>query len=1066
MIRILRLSLLLLPFSLAACGSGGSGGASGGAAATLKLDLCSLGCSGGNCAIRTIQVNTDIVLTFNDQVNPDTVTFTEFSIVERDTGSTPPGQFMVSGNQVIFRPAFVDDGVNVSFGFNDSMEYTITLFAAPQHSAVVRSRIGRPNSSPLSCTVLASGIQDFVPGPPIVSVSPNEDEPPTSRSFPVTIQFNDIILSSQLIDAQGQSATVQVTLVTDDGQGNLSEFALPGSFAFQSDLDQRQSTLVFNSTTDFPLGGSGLRWLRVDVSNQISDLVGNGLGNPGSYKIPLMEGSGDLGELVESFNTSTARDDATSTFGLWTGSGFLDSGLDPVTGNHHGGGHGILGFADLAGMVFDTDSMTLDSELLGVPVTLQGAQAGVFFFSGIEATTIGLVSAIGAQPVRIFVRGSAEIQTLFDLSGEDGEVNFALHRPFDERLSFTAQQEPSAAMRALMTDDNEALGGLGGSGKLGGGGGGQGGASWYTFPGYYDDDKVGWFVESSGSGSADTTRYLDGFGGVQVVAAHGTNGDGVGGTAASGLPLGAEAANLVGDLIGGSGMGTWAWPPKTNMFPLESEVSGGDWFGTLNGLKVEAYRASSNTNAFYSRARARGGGGGGFWGDGQRGWVHDKAGAARDPENNKLVGPDLDRWDAPTNWDFNGDRTHNGGGAADEFEVWPSLLMWDDRAGKLIEDGAGGAYRPKVGGNPEPFYTLDPEAGFLRGGGGGGGAGMSQHGSHNIHLSGQSGTVPRQIETYRSGDGAGGGAGGAGMQLHVGNDLTISGQISVAGGDGGSSAFKVPSSFGVDKKAFVRTLPGDAGGGGGAAGSMLLQVGGDLTLDNGALNLQGGSGGTGSVGNHGGDGGYGLLRLETPQTVTLPDLQSVVLPIESFDLADRPEYGLSGANWSSFPGRLPGTVGDLTVPRAVGGGTVTFEGNSSGVGSDWYLAPEAVLFAQFYDYEVVVSWSDGQGGSGVVRYSDINPTTPGITPLWLAMQTSFAVDNNGTIEVSEGSESPWILPGYNTTGGGGNALETAPGPTRAIRFQLVFDHEQIAALIGSSAGATFEVSEVRFLWRE
>ena len=490
-------------------------------------------------------------------------------LVNLTTGGSPTGKFLVDGSKVTFRPSYEDSSEGVSFGFEDSNTYSLVIAAAPGDSAVVRSRAGRPNTSRLSCTFETIGIRDYVPGPPAVTITPSEDNPPLERSFDVVLSFNDLVRSSQLLNPNGTSPTVSVSLVSIDGFGNEVVFPLDGTFLFQNDIDNRTTSLTFQPLGALPTGQNGTRWVRIDVSNQITDLVGNRLVNSGSFKVPLPEVSGATGSISEDFATTAKLDPLKSAPTLWEGTGFLDSGLDPVSGQHPGGGSGVFGSPDLDGFVFDTGAAPaagmVHSELLGIDLPVSD---GVMMFSSLELGFGDETAAMGTRPLRLFVRGSADIRGTLDFSGADGETNFGMYRPDDERLSYNklngAPEPPTAEMQALLGDPLENLGGAGGEAALGGGGGGHGGLGWHQLPGYYNDAKDGYFGEHSTTGpAADDTRYLAGYGAEPAVGVHGQNGGRVGGQDAQGAPLGAAAAQIIPDALEGSGMGTWAWPPKS-----------------------------------------------------------------------------------------------------------------------------------------------------------------------------------------------------------------------------------------------------------------------------------------------------------------------------------------------------------------------------------------------------------------------------------------------------------------------------------------------------------------------
>lgn len=748
-------------------------------------------------------------------------------------------------------------------------------------------------------------------------------------------------------------------------------------------------------------------------------------------------------DFVENFATTQFLDASRSVAGLWVGDGVLDSGLDPVTGLHRGGGPGVLGPWRLDGLTLNTDQQQVPSELLGRSVTVNG---GVFPVISASLGSGSRATALGSAPLRLLARGELQLAGELDLSGENAPVNFALARPQDERIDYSGfgLSEPSAAMQAWMADPLEAAGGDGGLGQLAAGDGGVGGADWYALTGFYDDSKDGWYAYQTGQvAAADPSRFQLGWGDVSAGQVHGGNGGGVGGASPQGAPLPAAAAALLAaDQQLGSGQGSWAWPPKSGRFPLESEVLAGTWSDTTNGLDLVAYHYSGFLLESFARARARGGGGGGYWLPGERGDVHREGGF--DALGDSLPTPDLtpsySGWKPGQNWDFNGEvRSDFDAQSQADRLAWPSFLAWDQLAGGQLADGAGS----QLVAGTSPWYRLNPAQGQLRGGAGGGGAGSAQHGSLNFL-----GTLD-EMESYRGCDGGGGGAGGGAAQLQAGGALVLDGTIDVRGGDGGSAAAAISSSYAIDPAAFEFTLPGGAGGGGGSGGALLLQSEQISFGPSAQLQLDGGAGGVGAVGNDGGAGGAGLLRLESAQAWSLATLQNVVSPVAAADLAARPEWGLNGVNAGSFRTELPGAVGDLIVPREVGSGTISFNGNSSGVASSWYETGAEVTVI---GWEVVVLWQDGVGGGGTLRWSDERPTTPGLDPIWFAWQTSAQAQ-------PESSSRPWWMPGYNTVAGG--VEEGATQGLRAFRWQLVFDQDRVRQFIGSAPNARLQVESVR-----
>lgn len=1013
MLRILRTCLvpgtLILAAVLGACFSGGGSG--GGNASEFSLVSCSLGCGHGTCAVTSIAVNQDIVLTFNDEVDPATVSFTTLQILQRDNGTSPVGQFLVDGNRVIFRPALIETPTGVLFGFEDGADYLITLFAAPE-SAVIRSTIGRPNTTPIVCTVRTEGVADLVPGRPRVSFTPDAAHPPTSREFDITMVFNDLMQRAQLVDpVTGESPTIRVVVV-DSTTGQTLESEVPGTFTATLDRDSLTTTVVFHPAVPFPGSGAGfqggppLRQLRLDFASQIADLAGNTLENSGSFLVPLPDTEPRPGSFQEDFLDFTGLDPAGSTAGLWAAvPGFLDSGLDPVTGVHHGGGSGVLGtFAPEEDFVFDTDDMTLAAadtdNPLGMDLRVVG---GVFMFDEIHIPAGVTVRAQGSRPLRLFSRGQFVVEGTLDLSGEDAPPNFGKYFP------------PGAENVVGEDEGNmnlfEAFGAEGGQEKLGGGRGGRGGAAWYTLPDYYNEA-----LPNFQSGNPDPNRFQDGLISNTV---HGHSGQGVGGRRPLGTPL-ARAAQVAVDRSYGSGIGSLAWPPESNLV-LD------------DGLQPRHMAAHQDpvSGIWLNHAlhRARGGGGGGFWTDGLPGMAFDPTGT--DPLGLPLVEPVADP-------------------AAGVFE-YNAFLDFDQRAGGGTPDGAGGRFDPALYPGIE---TLDPEAGLLLGGAGGGGAGSGEHGSWSVDPANTDGA----IDTYRNGDGAGGGAGGGAVQIQVGGRAAISGAVSVEGGDGGSSAFmlEVPYS---PANAITIGKPGDAGGGGGSGGSILFQVNGNLDeIAPDSLRLAGGKGGLGSAGNHGGDGGAGLIRFETLTGLEgLSTLQALVDPDASVDLAPIGQPGVP--NVTRLQAIIPGDTGDGTV--VTGNGSWTFNGNASGVRSLWYAPDSTLSHLSITGWRVVCRYDDGSGEQVEVFDQD-HPTEPGVTPIWVAFQTGWGMPAFGQ-PVEPDVLNPWVVPGFDGIGGGLARIQSHLW--RMIRFQIVFDMDLVRnTRTGTAPGAYYRVDQVVLEW--
>lgn len=971
-------------------------------AGEFQIALCSLGCQGGTCAVNQIATNQDIVITFNDDVDPATVSFTTIQVVEVSNGSTPPGEFLVNGRKVTFRPALIETAAGILFGFQEDAIYQIKVFASPE-SNVIRSVIGRPNLTPITCSVQTSGIIDLAPGRPKVSFSPNSSQPPVRSDFDIIMVFNDLMQKAQLVDPEtGESPSVNVVVV-DDTPGSAVEITIPGSFTTDFNQNALLTTLTFSPLAPFPGGKGGLRRLRLDFSSQIADLAGNFLSNPGSNFIPLPDATSTSGTFVESFADSAMLDASASTAGLWNGApGTLISGYDAVSGLHQGGGSGILGsFAPTEDFEFDTDSQTLLT-VTGESVAITG---GVFMFERIAIPAGVRVSAFGSNPLRLYCRGECVIEGSLDLSGAPAPANFGKYYPrFGERIA----GESTGGIFEF-----EAEGGEGGTGTCSGGSGGLGGEAWYLVdgpppppkPDFYDEDNLNNYT----SGTPDTNRFAKN---KRWTSVHGVPGQGVGGVGTSANPEQFPAQVAI-DRALGAGMGSWAWPATSTAVPdaaFTAFFQIRPHFDSIGGVfENESWH------------RARGGGGGGYWTNGGQGDFF--VPGSTDPLLRLLSPPVID---APNQiWEYN------------------SLYDLDHHVGGGTPDAAGGAYVFPAG-----IETLDPDLGLLVGGSGGGGAGSSLHGSWWDDFLG----LP-SFYTFRTCSGAGGGAGGGALQLHAGGRIAVSGLVSLAGGAGGDSEFMLALPY-PDAAAIEVGRPGDAGGGGGSGGAILLETSGGLQIGSDALRLTGGRAGKGSAGNHGGAGGSGLIRFHTATGLEpLATVQAMVAPDDAVELGPVGQPGVP--NVAIFESALGGVLGDFGP----------FNGNASGVRSAWFTPGNEILMLDYTNYALTVRYNDG--AEQTISYSvDTNSGTtdlypvPGTDPIWIAFQTGWG--QPGSTEPDPITLSDWVIPGYGTTTDG--LVEMRSRLSRMVRVMIVFDHDQIAALIGSGAGRYLQVDDLTLGW--
>ncbi|MDP6963710.1 MAG: hypothetical protein QGF46_06040, partial [Planctomycetota bacterium] len=737
--------------------------------------------------------------------------------------------------------------------------------------------------------------------------------------------------------------------------------------------------------------------------------------------------------LAEGFDDSSQQDTSGSVFGLWQATSYLDSGQLP-DGTHNGGGSGALGeFKPDATeeIVLNTNGLTPAwSELFKEEVAVN---SGIFPYSEVVLPSDNNVTATGSNPLRMFAQGDFISDSKIIISGQDAESHFGKAMYGNDTFGeydgneFTGDILESKSGIAEFGNEEHLFGGEAGKGTLTGADGGVGGDTWLA-------DSIGFGSSNyyNTLGSTTWSQWVDG--GIIPLASRykenmgasddrycGGNGGGVGGVVALGSPI-AAPDSIVTDFENGSGMGSWAWPPRSNFMPGGSEIL-------------------THGSIGYTLHRARGGGGGGYWSNGQRGdfFVADSINGLGINLSTANLVPEVN--DAQGLFEYNGEES-----GADKF-------VWDLNAAisNQIDDASGGQFVIPAG-----YSTLDPEQGFLQGGSGGGGGGNSQHGSIENRIPG---ATAKTVGTWRNSAGGGGGAGGGAIQIFAGSNLSITGEIIASGGNGATSSFVASIPY-FDSSVIEYGPPGDAGGGGGSGGAVLLEAGRSLQLASNIINVSGGNGGLGAVGNNGGDGGSGVVRFNTATGLeTIGQLESWVTP----DVAVQQDPVLSNniPNVGVIGGvNYPGVVGDVNF---VSGEVIN--GNASGVRSRWYEVGPQYSELDLLSYTIECKYSSDGVTEQELVFSDAAPTSPdeaaGTHPVWIAMQGGWLAPG----ETSEPSpelvlQTDWLIPGINVVDNGIDEFNL--NYNRALRFMLVFDQDEVATLMNAGVDSYFRVTNVTF----
>ncbi len=504
--RSLTLSGLLL--GLAACSGGG--GSSGGTMFIETCTLgCGSGQGGTqvSCQFNQAAVNQEIAVFFSEPVDPSSISSASFQIIDVTSGASPNGTRFLDPNnsrKVLFRPSvtFQGDG-SISFGFDQDATYRVLLPGTSQGDPgpFIESVSGGRNSSRLSCDIRTSQpAVDLVPGAPTVQIfvkKANLATPDVNDFIPdvlvtgspvvtdvwrgsdIKFVFNDLMNPATLANpATGDAAFVTVEVDLDGDLSTADRTPLFGSYVVQLDPVVLRTTMTFTPLNGIPSSGSldplvndnGLpRKVVITVPNNLQDVAMNPLANPITASVvpefvpiaPVTLPDADGENFTNSANQDVSHSAAGRTdLPMWA-NGRLTRAW--------GGGRGRLGELILrtgTTLTFDTDSQTFPLDLMGPHDLITNETPGVdynaldttdwptitvtdgvFEFTNLLIEAGATLRFTGSQPVRLFVRGTANVLGLIDISG----VSPAQHNSMDS------------------------LGGIGGTGGPNGGRGGDGG---------------------------------------------------------------------------------------------------------------------------------------------------------------------------------------------------------------------------------------------------------------------------------------------------------------------------------------------------------------------------------------------------------------------------------------------------------------------------------------------------------------------------------------------------------------------------------------------------------------
>ncbi|MEC7583074.1 MAG: Ig-like domain-containing protein [Planctomycetota bacterium] len=413
-------SLLTLVF--ASCSGSGSSGSlqincSDGA--PFCLVSCDLGCGSLGCSITEVAENQRLRFTFNQAVDPASVTGASFSI-RTASGITPDGDAIVDGNSIIFQPTIrVVNGVG-TFGFARNQTYILSIAGGSTPGQSVRSVSGIRLRQDLNCTITATrGIIDQDNAPPEgLLVNPvNVAAAPVDAT--IIVRFTEVIEATPFLTAVNPSTPIQYTLrrsrvdpVTGERECDPSTAPLQIEGLPSVRLEQYNGVLVtvVSLKPSFALPGESC--IEVRVTGDVRDLSGRSA--VPSLHVFFTEPSqvGDI-NFDEAFLDAQRLDQQVSG-GTWS------NGARPAQlggDGRHGSFDPSIGDAvGTSAWRWNTDSFTIPAALTASgqaePVT-----DGKFYFTDFILRAGETIRFVGSNPAQIYVRGRTEIHGTVNVNG-------------------------------------------------------------------------------------------------------------------------------------------------------------------------------------------------------------------------------------------------------------------------------------------------------------------------------------------------------------------------------------------------------------------------------------------------------------------------------------------------------------------------------------------------------------------------------------------------------------------------------------------------------------------------
>ncbi|MFT4512016.1 MAG: hypothetical protein ACI89X_000640 [Planctomycetota bacterium] len=432
-----RFALLVALVALAFTSCGGGGGSVGSAGfdcagdstGIICLEQCNLGCSTTGCSRTDIAQNEIIILTFSEDVDPNSVN--ESSIRFRTaSGDEPVGEFFVNGARVEFVPTLSISGGQTFFGFTGGETYTMTIVGGTDEPAVVRGTTGRPFGATLTCTLQSTlGIVDLNQIPPsatlVVPTSGQLLSAPLDTE--IRIEFNELIDATPFLTGTQSPVAFTVRRTRSDGNGGFecdpesNPQVLGGSQQLTFDASRGVSVLNFVPSQDLP----GNVCVEVSVTDGVTDLSGRPA-QPQVFVfrtviVPLSDF-----EIIEEFDDNLQLDVEASA-GKW------ESGLASFAKIGGDGRHGVWTTANAV----DKDQVTVggkrvfemscDNTIIPPENTTTGSAIAItdgrFFFSTMVIPGDVSLRFVGSSPPVLTVAGRFDVQGEIEVMGQPQDQN-------------------------------------------------------------------------------------------------------------------------------------------------------------------------------------------------------------------------------------------------------------------------------------------------------------------------------------------------------------------------------------------------------------------------------------------------------------------------------------------------------------------------------------------------------------------------------------------------------------------------------------------------------------------